>query len=230
MRWIPTAGTEQGEINFNQRLGLLEGETVSRWCPAQARVKHHIRSLRERPDNISPHELSIATWSSGTSRSDRGAIELYRANSKHRILSQEFDHDCEEGNTSTMQKAALTRCGFVLAGAYGGCMVGFRKHLFKSARTLWSESQKGYMQAVIVRDDFLTLLLGKDYLVLGSVHFHNDRIRKNVAGPVLVESWMSAVEQHHCDLFGFDVNQGLIKLMKRMRGFVIAPEIPAIGS
>ena len=60
-RCIPTAGTEQGEINFNQRLGLLEGETVSRWCPAQARVKHHIRSLRERPDNISPHQLSIAT-------------------------------------------------------------------------------------------------------------------------------------------------------------------------
>ena len=225
MRWRRTAGTADEDISVNQRFGLLEGETISRWCPAQAQVKHLIHSLRERPDNMSPHHLSIATWNSGPSRSDRGAIEFYRANSKHRILSQEFDHDCEEGNTSTMQKAALTRCGFVLAGAYGGCMVGFRKHLFKSARTLWSESQKGYMQAVIVRDDLLTSLLGKDYLVLGSVHFHNDRIKKPVAGPRLVESWMSAVEQYHCDLFGFDANQGLIKLMKRMRGFVIVPGI-----
>ena len=104
-------------------------------------------------------------------------------------------------------------------------MVGVRKHLFKSASTLWSKSHKRYMQGIIVRVDFLTPLLGKDYLVLGSVHFHNDRIRKNVAGPVLVESWMSAVEQHHCDLIGFDVNQGLIKLMKGLRGFVIVPGI-----
>ena len=81
------------------------------------------------------------------------------------------------------------------------------------------------MHAIIVRIDFLTPLLGKDHLVLGSVHFHNDRIKKPVAGPRLVESWMSAVEQHHCDLFGFDVNQGLIKLMKRLRGFVIVPGI-----
>ena len=86
------------------------------------------------------------------------------------------------------------------------------------------------MHAIIVRIDFLTPLLGKDHLVLGSVHFHNDRIKKPEAGPMLVESWMPAVEQHHCDLSGFDVNQGLIKLMKRMRGFEIAPGIPGIGS
>ena len=104
-------------------------------------------------------------------------------------------------------------------------MVGVREHLFKSATTLWSKSHKRYMQAIIVRVDFPTPFLGKDSLVLGSVHFHNDRIKKPVAGPRLVESWMSAVEQYHCDLFGFDANQGLIKLMKRMRGFVIVPGI-----
>ena len=70
---------------------------------------------------------------------------------------------------------------------------------------------------------FKTPLAGLDELVLGSVHFHQDRVKKPVAGQMLVDRWLKAVSDHSCDIFGFDANQGVPMLVRSMAGVIIKP-------
>jgi len=79
------------------------------------------------------------------------------------------------------------------------------------------------MYGVIVRVEFSTKIAGHGSLVLGSVHFHNDRIKRPVAGMDLVTNWCGAISRFKCDVFGFDANQGVSKLRSVMKGQIIIP-------
>ena len=241
--WVRETGATPDCPDIRTRFGLEEGESLSRWCCSQARAKDLLHTQRSQPPDAAPEQLTIGTWNSGPPRSDVGSIEFYRSMSNHIIFAQEFDHgdsplptDSGPGPTGssassgqmvaqpsvrTLQECSLENCGFALAGACGGCLVGIRKTVFRSASKLWEDSRDGFMYGVIVRVEFSTKIAGHESLVLGSVHFHNDRIRKPVAGMDLVTNWCGAISRFKCDVFGFDANQGVSKLSSVMKGQII---------
>ena len=191
--FLPETGVEVADIDIRTRLGLAEGESISRWCCAQARAKDVLHGQRSKPFDAAPEQLSIGTWNSGPPRSDVGSIEFYRSMCNHIIFAQEFDHGDSplprhfwKWPSKTLQECSFDNCGMKVAGACGGCLVGIRKSVFLEAETLWEYGRDGFMYGVIVQVKFSTKIAGHESLVVGSVHFHNDRIKKPVAGMDLV--------------------------------------------